>query len=538
MPQAHYDVAVIGAGHNGLTCAAYLAAAGLRVVVLEKNEAVGGATLSEEFYPGFRNSVAAYTVSLLNPTVIADLELAKFGLKIVERPVANFWPVDEERYLLLPYGLANRQAAIAPFSAADAARLPDYEAALGRAASQLRALALKRPPNVGGGLSEVFAGAALGRRLYGLTLEDKRLLLDLFTKSAADFLAQWFESEIVKGALAFDGIVGAYAGPHTPGTAYVLLHHCFGEVNGKSGVWGHAIGGMGAISQAMAGSALARGAAIRTSEPVAAILVEDGGACGVRLQSGERIRARAVAANVAPKLLFRELVPAGVLAPDLRRRFLELKSGSGTFRMNVALAELPNFRCRPGTTVADHHASGIIIGPTVAYLEAAYLDARAHGWSRKPVVEMVIPSTLDASLAPPGRHVASLFVQHVAPHLPGGKSWDEAKEDFADLVIETVNEHAPNFKVSVLGRQSLSPLDLERRFGLLDGDIFHGQLTLDQLFSARPVLGHADYRMPVPHLYLCGSGAHPGGGVTGLPGRNAAHEIIRDFKGLRRRSKR
>ena len=534
MPQAHYDVAVIGAGHNGLTCAAYLAAAGLRVVVLEKNEVVGGATLSEEFYPGFRNSVAAYTVSLLNPTVIADLELAKFGLRIIERPVANFWPVDAQRYLLLPYGLANRQAAIAAFSVADAARLPEYEAALERAASQLRTLALKRPPNVGGGLGEVFAGAALGRQLLGLALEDKRLLLDLFTKSAADFLAPWFESEVVKGALAFDGIVGAYASPHTPGTAYVLLHHCFGEVNGKSGVWGHAVGGMGAISQAMAGSALARGAVIRTRAPVAALLVEDGRARGVRLQSGERITARAVAANVAPKLLFRDLVPAGALAPDLRRRFLALKSGSGTFRMNVALAELPNFRCRPGTAAADHHASGIIIGPTLAYLEAAYLDARAYGWSRQPVVEMVIPSTLDASLAPPGRHVASLFVQHVAPQLPGAKGWDEAKEEFADLVIETVNAHAPNFKASVLGRQSLSPLDLERRFGLLDGDIFHGQLTLDQLFSARPVLGHADYRMPVPQLYLCGSGAHPGGGVTGLPGRNAAHEIVRDFKGLRR----
>jgi phytoene dehydrogenase-like protein len=538
MTQAHYDVAIIGAGHNGLACAAYLAGAGLRVVVLEKNEVVGGAALSEEFYPGFRNSVAAYTVSLLNPAVIADLELAKFGLHIVERPVANFWPVDAERSLLLPYGLANRQAAIAAFSSADAARLPDYEAALERAAAQLRALALKRPPNVGGGAGEIFAGANLARRLFGLRLEDKRLLLDLFTKSAADFLAQWFESEVVKGALAFDGIVGAYASPYTPGTAYVLLHHCFGEVNGKSGVWGHAIGGMGAISQALAGSAQARGATIRTGEPVAEILIEAGAAHGVRLQSGERVWARAVAANVAPKLLFRDLVPAHALAPHLRRRFLELKSGSGTFRMNVALAELPDFRCRPGTTVADHHASGIIIGPTVAYLDTAYLDARAYGWSRKPVVEMVIPSTLDPSLAPPGRHVASLFVQHVAPHLPGGRSWDAAKEEVADLVIETVAEHAPNFKASVLGRQSLSPLDLERRFGLIDGDIFHGQLTLDQLFSARPVLGHADYRMPLPYLYLCGSGAHPGGGVTALPGRHAAREIIRDFKSLRRRPRR
>jgi phytoene dehydrogenase-like protein len=532
MPEANYDVVIIGAGHNGLACAAYLAEAGLAVLALEKNAVAGGAALTEEFHPGFRNSVAAYTVSLLNPTVIAELELAAHGLKIVERPVANFWPVDDERSLLLPYGLANRQAAIAPFSAADAARLPAYEAALERAASHLRRLALARPPNVGGGLLELLGSASLGRRLWGLTLEDKRLLFDLFSKSVADFVAQWFDSEVVKGALAFEGIVGAYASPYTPGTAYVLLHHSFGEVNGKSGVWGHAVGGMGAISQAMARAALAAGAAIRTEAPVAGIEVGEAGARGVRLASGERILARAVVANVPPKLLFRDLIPEAAVAPELRRRFLALKSGSGTFRMNVALSELPDFRCRPGKTAQDHHAAGIIIGPTIAYLEAAYLDARAHGWARRPVVEMVIASTLDPSLAPPGRHVASLFVQHVAPQLPDRRSWDEAKAEFAELVIETVNQRAPNFRGSVLGRQVLSPLDLERRFGLIDGDIFHGQLSLDQLFSARPVLGHADYRLPLANLYLCGSGAHPGGGVTGLPGRNAAREIIRDLKGL------
>ena len=334
----------------------------------------------------------------------------------------------------------------------------------------------------------------------------------------------------MKGAFAFDSIVGAYASPLTPGTAYVLLHHCFGEVNGKPGVWGHAVGGMGAITQAMARAAQARGAVIRTEAPVAELIVEGGRACGVRLASGERVAARAVAANVPPKLLFRDLVPDGAVEPELHRRFTRLKSGSGTFRMNVALSELPDFRCRPGTQLQDHHGSGIVIGPTLDYLDRAYLDARAHGWSREPVVEMLIPSTLDDTLAPPGRHVASLFVQHVAPHLPDGRSWDDAKEAFADLVIDTVGRHAPNFRASVIARQVLSPLDLERRFGLVDGDIFHGQLTLDQLYSARPVLGHADYRMPVPSLYLCGSGAHPGGGVTGLPGRNAALEIIRDFK--------
>jgi phytoene dehydrogenase-like protein len=525
-----YDVAIIGGGHNGLTCAAYLAGAGLDVVVLEKNAVVGGAALTEVFHPGFRNSVAAYTVSLLNPVVIRDLELARHGLKIVERPAANFWPVDERRFLLMPYGLANRQRAVAAFSTKDAERLPAYEAALERAAALLRELALKTPPNAGGGIMEMVRGAGLGRRMLGLGLDDKRLVVDLFTKSAADYLSAWFESEVVKGALAFDGIVGAYAGPFTPGTAYVLLHHCFGEVNGKTGVWGHALGGMGAISAAMAGAARARGVEIRPLAPVTSLIVEEGRATGVLLASGERVTARAVAANVPPKLLFRDLVPPHALDNDLHRRFTAIKSGSGTFRMNVALAELPDFRCRPGKEPQDHHGSGIIIGPTIDYLERAYLDARAHGWSRRPVVEMLIPSTLDATLAPAGQHVASLFVQHVAPNLPAGRSWDDAKEVFADLVVDTVDEHAPNFKASVLARQVLSPLDLERRFGLVDGDIFHGQLTLDQLFSARPLLGHADYRMPVPGLYLCGSGAHPGGGVTGLPGRNAALEIVRDFK--------
>lgn len=530
MTHAAYDIAVIGGGHNGLTCAAYLAGAGLSVIVLEKNAAVGGAAVTEEFHPSFRNSAAAYTVSLLNPAVIADLELTRHGLRIIERPVANFWPVDERSYLLMPYGLANRQQAVAGFSAKDAERLPAYDVALERAASFLRELALTRPPNAGGGIVEIIGSAGLGRRLLGLTLADKRLLLDLFTKSAGDFLGGWFESEVVKAAFAFDGIVGAFASPFTPGTAYVLLHHCFGEVNGKAGVWGHAIGGMGAISEAMACCARSRGAVVRTEAEVASLVLEDGKARGVRLRSGETVTARAVAANVPPKLLFCDLVPAGMVEPELHRRFTGLKSGSGTFRMNVALSELPNFRCRPGKQLQHHHGSGIIIGPTLDYLERAYLDARAHGWSREPVIEMLIPSTLDDSLAPAGRHVASLFVQHVAPHLPDGRSWDDAKEEFANLVIDTVNRHAPNFKAGVIARQVLSPLDLERRFGLIDGDIFHGQLTLDQLYSARPVLGHADYRMPVPSLYLCGSGAHPGGGVTGLPGRNAAREIIRDFK--------
>ena len=533
MNPTRYDVAIIGGGHNGLTCAAYLARAGLDVIVLEKNAQVGGAAVTEEFHPGYRNSVASYTVSLLSPKVIADLELARHGLTVVERPVANFWPVDERRYLLMPYGLANRQRAIAAFSERDADRLADYDAALERAANVLRDLVLRTPPNAGGGVMELIRGATIGRRLLGLTLDDQRLIVDLFTKSAADFLSQWFESEVVKAAFAFDGIVGAYASPHTPGTAYVLLHHCFGEVNGKPGVWGHALGGMGAISEAIRRSAEASGAVIRTGAAVEQVVVRGDRVAGVMLAGGERVEARAIGANVGPKLLFRDLVPEAAVEPQVHRRFMGIKMGSGTFRMNVALTELPDFRCRRGTEKQDHHACGIIIGPTIDYLERAWLDARTYGWSLKPVVEMLIPSTLDAGLAPAGKHVASLFVQHVAPRLPQGRTWSNVaeKQAFADLVIDTVTEHAPNFRSSILGRQILSPLDLEQRFGLIDGDIFHGQLSLDQLFSMRPVLGHADYRMPVAGLYLCGSGAHPGGGVTGLPGHNAAREIIKDLRG-------
>jgi len=530
---AAYDVAIVGGGHNGLTAAAYLARAGLTTVVLEKNSVAGGAALTEEFHPGFRNSVASYTVSLLDPGVIRDLDLHAHGLRILERPAANFMPIDGERAFFWPYGLAAKQAEIAKFSERDAQRYPEYDAALERAASVLRDLTGTTPPNAGGGWLELLKGAGIGRRVLGLSLEDQRLLTDLFTKSAADFLDPWFENEHVKALFAFDGIVGSYAAPSTPGTAYVLLHHCFGEVNGKMGVWGHAVGGMGAITQAMARAANAAGAVIRLDASVARVVVENGRVVGVELKSGEVVRARAVAANVGPKLLFRDLVQPCDVDPVLRQRFTNIKTGSATFRMNVALSELPNFSACPGTEAGPHHGAGIVIAPTMAYMERAFLDAKREGWAREPVVEMLIPSVLDDTLAPKGRHVASLFVQYVAPRLPGERSWENPRErqEFADVVIETVTAHAPNFRRSILGMQVLSPLDLEMRFGLVDGDIFHGQLSLDQLFSTRPVLGHADYRMPVPGLYLCGSGAHPGGGVTGLPGRNAAREMVRDLKG-------
>ncbi len=527
------DVLIIGGGHNGLVCAAYLAAAGLKVIVLERRGVVGGAAVTEEFHPGFRNSVAAYTVSLLNPKVISDLELPRHGLRIVERKLSNFLPLDETQYLKIGAGKTEQE--VAKFSARDAGRLAAYGERLDVIADVLRDLALETPPNVTAGswfeaLPELLRSARLGKRIGKLDMPMRRELLALFVKSAGDYLDTWFESAPIKAAYGFDGIVGNYASPYAAGSAYVLLHHVFGEVNGKKGVWGHALGGMGAITQAMAKAAAERGVDIRTASPVREVLVEAGRAVGVVTEKGEAIRARCVVSNLNPKLLYGSLIDPAALPQDFRERISQWRCGSGTFRMNVALSELPDFTALPGRSLAEHHTSGIIMAPSLAYMDQAYLDARAGGWSKRPIVEVLIPSTLDDSLAPPGQHVASLFCQHVAPVLPNGASWDQHREQVADVMIDLVNSHAPNFKASVLGRQIMSPLDLERTFGLIGGDIFHGALSLDQMFSARPMLGHGDYRGPLKGLYMCGSGTHPGGGVTGAPGHNAAREIIADFR--------
>lgn len=527
------DVVIVGGGHNGLVCAAYLAAAGLKVTVLERRGVVGGAAVTEEFHPGFRNSVAAYTVSLLNPKVIRDLDLPKHGLRVVERGLANFLPLDDTRYLKVGEGKTERE--VAKFSARDASRLAAYAERLDIIADVLRDLVLETPPNVTAGnwlqaMPELLRSAKLGKRLTKLDMPMRRELLDLFVDSAGDYLDRWFDSAPIKAAYGFDGIVGNYASPYAAGSAYVLLHHVFGEVNGKKGAWGHAIGGMGAISQAMAKAAAARGVDIRVSSPVREVLVEGGRAVGVVTESGESIRARSVVSNLNPKLLYGSLIDPAALPRDFRERIEHWRCGSGTFRMNVALSELPDFTALPGRDLAEHHTAGIIMAPSLKYMDQAYLDAKAGGWSKRPIVEMLIPSTLDDSLAPKGQHVASLFCQHVAPVLPDGASWDEHRDQVADVMIDLVNSHAPNFKASVLGRQIMSPLDLERTFGLIGGDIFHGALTLNQLFSSRPMLGHADYRGPLVGLYMCGAGTHPGGGVTGAPGHNAAREIIADFR--------
>jgi phytoene dehydrogenase-like protein len=527
------DVIIIGAGHNGLTCAAYLAMAGLRVKVVDRRKVVGGAAVTEEFHPGFRNSVAAYTVSLLNPQITADLKLAEHGLRIVERRAQNFLPSPDGSYLLTGEGRTHQS--VAKLSERDAIRIDAFTRELEVIADVLRQFLLRAPPNIvegfgAGSIREAFNALGSANILRKLSLEQQRSLFDLFTRSAGEMLDETFESDLVKALFGFDAIVGNYASPYAAGSAYVMLHHAFGEVNGKKGVWGHAIGGMGAITQAMANAARSHGADIALEAGVREVIVERDRAVGVILDNGETVRAKYVASSVNPKLLYTRLISADALPADFLGRIKNWRNGSGTFRMNVALNALPSFTALPGA--GDHLTAGIILAPSLDYMDRAWMDARAQGWSHEPVVEVLIPSTLDDTLSPKGQHVASLFCQHVAPELSGGRSWDDHRDEVADLMIATVDTYALGFAKSVIGRQVLSPSDLERQFGLLGGDIFHGALSLNQLFSARPMLGHADYRGPLKGLYHCGSGAHPGGGVTGAPGHNAARVILGDHRAL------
>ncbi len=533
MTTAHHDsldAIIIGAGHNGLTCACYLAAAGLRVRVLERRAVIGGAAVTEEFHPGFRNSTASYTVSLLNPQVIRDLKLADHGLTIVERPFANFVPLPDGRYLKFGGTPGETRSEVAKFSARDAEHLPAYYARLERLAEQLKQWVLHAPPNFAGplileGWRDFVSAGRLLMQFGRLPNDGRRDLIDIFTKSAGHWLDLEFESDPLKAALGWDSVVGNYASPYSAGSAYVLLHHAFGEVNGKPGKWGHAIGGMGRVTETMALEARARGVRIDIEAPVKQVLVERGRAVGVALDDGTELRARAVVSNVNPKLLYQRLIERSVLPDEFAHAIAAYRCGSGTLRINVALSEPPDFSCLPGTNAQPHHASGIIFGPSLAYMDVAWRDAEANGFSQAPIVEMLIPSVVDTSLAPPGAHVASLFCQQFKPDA----DWDSLKPRAVEAAFNVVDSYCPNFRRALLGYRALSPLDLEREFGLIGGDIFHGQLSLDQLFSMRPLLGYARYRGPLRGLYHCGSGAHPGGGVTGAPGFNAAREIIRDL---------
>ena len=529
MSKNRYDAIIIGAGHNGLVCAFYLARAGMKVCVLERSAEVGGAAITEEFcrdaFGGYRNSVASYTVSLLRPKVIRDMELKRHGLKVVLRKVDNFLPLEGDYLMAGRGGLTLRE--IARHSEKDAQAYPHYEAALALVVDVIKPFLLQAPPGAGGGLSDVLALLKTGNALRKLPIETQRNLLDFFTRSAGEILDQYFDNDAVKALFGFDSVVGHFASPYAPGSAYVLLHHVFGEAAGVPGAWGHAIGGMGAITGAMRRACEAQGVEIVTESPVEKIYKNNRKSYTI-ITDKKHYKTGLVVSSVHPKILFEQLLTPEDLPEDFRTRIRNYKSHSGTFRMNVALDSLPRFTHAPEGE--DYLTSGIIIAPSLAYMDAAWNSAKAKGWSDKPVIEMLIPSTLDETLAPGGRHVASLFCQQFSYELPGGLHWDAVKEQVADHIINTVDQYAPGFANSVLGRQILSPLDLERKFGLIGGDIFHGRMSLDQLYSARPVLGAGSYRSPLKGLYMCGSGTHPGGGVTGAPGHNAAHIILKDRK--------
>lgn len=513
------DAIIIGGGHNGLVCAFYLAQAGMKVTICEARDLIGGAAVTEEFAPGFRNSTASYTVSLLQPKIIKDMELVERGYRVVRRPVSNYLPL-KDGYLLMGPQLEFSQNQVKQFSIEDAKRLPEYFSMLEGAAEVLRQLALSTPPEPDGGLRSLLEAAIQTKALRRLPIGRQREVLQLFTRSAAEVLDSWFETEPIKAALGFDSCVGNYASPYDPGSAYVLLHHVFGEIDGEKGAWGHVIGGMGAITQMMGKACLDKGVEIRTGEAVKNVLIEKGVATGVRLASGEEINAKYVISNIGPKPLFDQLIPRRELPGDFTSGIDRYAGGSGSLRLNLALSELPTFRHAPENDL--HLKSGIIIAPSLNYMDTAFNDARKSGFSRQPIVEMLIPTLVDESLAPKNKHIASLFCQHVDPDIPAKK-----ESAAVDAALDAIENHAPGFRKLILHKQVHSPRALEAKFGLWRGDIFHGRMTLDQLWAARPILGAGSYKTPVKGLWLCGAGTHPGGGVTGAPGHNAAHAILK-----------
>ncbi len=521
-----YDVIVIGGGHNGLVNAAYLARAGKRVLVLERRHVLGGAAVSEEVFPGFKFSVCSYVVSLLRPEIIRELDLPRHGLEILPLD-GTFTPMLNGDYLWRVNDHAKTRREIARHSKVDAEAYDEYGKAMVDMAHFVKPIMNMTPPDPTSlnpkGLKDLLF---LGRRFQKLSDDDKYNQIQLMTMSAVDFLDQWFETDVLKATMSASGIIGTFLGVRSPGTAYVLLHHYMGEIDGAFRSWGLSRGGTGAISNAIAGAAREAGAEIRTEAPIEKILLKNGVAKGVVLKNGDEFHATVVSSSVDPRLTFMKMIgeeqlPDGFV-DDLKR--YKFRGSSG--KVNLALDGLPNFKCLPGP--GAHLRGAVSISPSVDYMERAYDEAKYGRFSRRPYIDMVIPSLTDPSVAPPGKHVMSCFVQYAPYNLKEG-NWDEKREEFGDTVIDTIAEHAPNIKDLILHRQVLTPLDLERDFGLSEGNIFQGELTLEQLFFLRPAPGWAQYRTPIKNLYMCGSATHPGGGIMGAPGRNAALRMLEEI---------
>jgi phytoene dehydrogenase-like protein len=526
---SHHDAIVIGAGHNGLVAAAYLARAGQRVLVLEARDRVGGASVTEEPWPGFRVSTAAYVVSLLRPGIVRDLELARHGYRLLGRDPSSFTPFPDGRSLLMGPDREATRREVARFSARDAERLPAYEAMLERVARAIEPTLDETPPDpFSGRWRDLWRLARTGWRFLRLGRDGPRAV-EVLTAPARAILDRWFESDGLKATLATDAIIGAMASPSTPGTGYVLFHHVMGECDGAKGVWGYVEGGMGRLPEAIAAAARAHGAEIRTGARVARVLVRGGRAEGVVLEDGTELRARRVASSADATVTLLGLVGEAHLPQEVAAAVRGIDYASASLKINLALSALPDFAARPGAAPGPQHRGTIHLCPSLDAIERAFDDARAGRPSAEPILEATIPSVVDPSVGAPRRHVMSIFVQY-APYRLAAGSWAEEKERFADRCLDLFERYAPGFRRSVIAREVLSPPDLERRFGLTGGNIFQGAMGLSQLSFMRPVPGYADYRTPVRGLYLCGAATHPGGGVMGACGRNAAREMIADAR--------
>ena len=527
MPSS-YDAIIVGAGHNGLVTAAYLARAGKRVLVLERNAIVGGCCITEEVWPGYKVSRAAYVNSLLRPEVIRDLKLKRHGFEMIPRSPSSFTPFPDGRYLLMGPDKAQTSEEIAKFSTNDAEAYPKYEAMLTRVADFLEPLLMRTPPDPWGGVRDLLRLAKIGWDFRKLGRAAGAEAIDVLAGAARPILDRWFESDQLKATLATDAVIGAYAGTSTPGSAYVLFHHVMGECNGVRGVWGYVRGGMGQISESIASAAKSYGCEIRCNAVVDKIVTRHNQATGVVLRDGTEIHARSVASCADARVTFTKLMDPTQFPDEFRAALARVDYRSATVKINVAVSEPPKFKAAPragASGVGPHHHGTMHIGPTMDYIDAAFADAEAGRWARNPMIECTMATALDDTLAPPGRHILSLFVQY-APYTLQNSDWSTEADKFADRVFDVLNDYAPNFKASVLHRDIIPPPEMERRWGITGGNIMQGAMSLSGMFSLRPAAGFADYRTPVRNLYLCGAAAHPGGGVMGAAGYNAAREML------------